>query len=306
MKKYFDSYAISLPKAWGASFGLFLLAALVLGGLFGALTLAFPSLDIKEPPFDMLLYVLQFSLAFAYIYFDARQGYRFRERSGQAQPGWGKAQFGRIPLPLLILLIAVLPFSLAVITEPLTSWIPMPESLRSLFESMLSNNWSTIITVVVLAALLEEWLLRGVVLKGLLLKGYSPAKAIIWSAVIFGAIHLNPWQAVTGFTLGCLFGWIYWRTRCLWLTIFLHALNNGTSCFMSYLYPDIDMETSSADLWGWGTYGIIVLVAITLCALILPYLHKNLAPGFQPGTPKADSPWDEYAAGNSPSPLSES
>ena len=63
------------------------------------------------------------------------------------------------------------------------------------------------------------------ILRGLLLH-YSAPTAIIASALLFGLVHLNPWQAVGAVALGVLFGWWYVRTRSLTLCIFGHAVNN--------------------------------------------------------------------------------
>ena len=81
------------------------------------------------------------------------------------------------------------------------------------------------LAAVIVAPLAEELLFRGVILRGLLLH-YSAPKAIIASSLMFGLVHLNPWQAVGAVVLGALFGWWYVRTRSLTLCIFGHAFNN--------------------------------------------------------------------------------
>ncbi|WP_409994892.1 CPBP family intramembrane glutamic endopeptidase [Chitinophaga pinensis] len=42
-----------------------------------------------------------------------------------------------------------------------------------------------------------------------MLKRYPPRKAIVISALFFGLIHLNPWQALPAFCIGLLLGWVF-------------------------------------------------------------------------------------------------
>ncbi len=115
------------------------------------------------------------------------------------------------------------------IVDPLISFVPMPEWMEQMVEEILQGlikpNIGSFLTVVVAAAFLEEYLFRGIVLRGFL-KNYSPTQAIIWSAVFFGLFHFNPWQFVAAFILGLYMGWLYYRTQSLWPCIAIHALNN--------------------------------------------------------------------------------
>ena len=101
------------------------------------------------------------------------------------------------------------------------------------------------LAAVIVAPLTEELLFRGVILRGLLLH-YSAPKAIIASSLLFGLVHLNPWQAIGAVVLGALFGWWYVRTRSLTLCIFGHAFNNLLAVL---LYRFGDWEPAS-DIFG--------------------------------------------------------
>jgi membrane protease YdiL (CAAX protease family) len=165
--------------------------------------------------------------------------------------------------PLLWLLLIPFTLSVSLAARPLTTWIPMPDIIKVFFANAFTNSLSTFLSVVVIAPICEEWLFRGIILKGLL-KRYSPLKAILWSAVIFGVFHLNPWQAVTGFCIGMAMGWIYWRTRSLWYCIFMHAVNNAVMFLAMFLFNDLPDDTTLADLaGGYYIYAVVLLV----CAL---------------------------------------
>ena len=104
--------------------------------------------------------------------------------------------------------------------------LPPPTWFQELIGNLVGGPlWASLLAAVSVAPLTGELLFRGVILRGLLLH-YSAPKAIIASSLLFGLVHLNPWQAVGAVVLGALFGWWYVRTRSLTLCIFGHAFNN--------------------------------------------------------------------------------
>ncbi len=166
---------------------------------------------------NLLAYVLAFVLmAFIVI------------RLGKDQAGKEEAPSAGIrpSIPLYFLLLLLMPL-LSVIIEPLSMWLPMPDVMKTLFEKMFGEkSIAVFLTAVVAAPFCEEWLCRGVILKGLL-KHTTPAKAIVHSSIIFAVMHLNPWQAIPAFCIAMVIGWVYYRTRLLWPCIFMHAVNNS-------------------------------------------------------------------------------
>ncbi|MDR2450048.1 MAG: CPBP family intramembrane metalloprotease [Prevotellaceae bacterium] len=154
--------------------------------------------------------------------------------------------------------------ALAIVIEPLYMWIPMPEQIKQLFETAFKNDMPTFLSVVVAAPFAEEWLCRGVILKGLL-RHYSPRKAIIWSAILFGVLHINPWQAIPAFCIALAIGWVYWRTRSLWPCIFMHAVNNSIAFLMLHLFPDAASDATTLDVAG-AYYGLVYAAALLCCA----------------------------------------
>jgi membrane protease YdiL (CAAX protease family) len=82
------------------------------------------------------------------------------------------------------------------------------------------------VTITVAAPLLEELLLRGILLRGLTLNRGARA-GVLWSAFFFAVIHLNPLQAAPAFVNGVVWALVLLRTGSLGTTLFLHSLNNG-------------------------------------------------------------------------------
>jgi membrane protease YdiL (CAAX protease family) len=165
----------------------------------------------------------------------------------------------RQPLLLWLLLVPFI-FSVDLATHPLMMWIPMPDIIEQKYAELYQSNLSTFLLLVIILPVYQEWLYRGIILKGLL-RHYSPFKAILWSAVIFGVIHLNPWQGVIAFCLALAIGWVYWQTKSLWLCIFMHTANSAMSFLIEFVIP----KGATSTIFAGGYY--IYVVALFVCVI---------------------------------------
>lgn len=125
-----------------------------------------------------------------------------------------------------ILIICTL--ALYVWIDGITMLMPMPEAVEEIFNNAIKEDVFSLLTIIIVAPVLEEILCRGIILKGLL-KNYSPDNAIGISALFFGAIHLNPWQAIPALIMGIFAGWVFYKTRSVLPGIIIHATVNATS-----------------------------------------------------------------------------
>lgn len=82
-------------------------------------------------------------------------------------------------------------------------------------------------TVAILVPVMEEFAFRGVLLSAL--RRHGTGFAIVCSSLIFSLVHLDFANVVFAFIAGLTFGYLYVRTGNLWITIAIHALNNGIS-----------------------------------------------------------------------------
>lgn len=193
--------------------------------------------------------------------------------------------FGKLPAVVFFILAAVALIALSIVIEPTTAFIPMPDSIKAIFEKAFvdSRLWDMIISACILAPLLEEVLCRGLMMRGMLTR-MKPGRAIFWSALIFAVIHLNPWQSIPAFLIGLFLGWVYWRTHCLWATIFLHCLNNSLSTAISRIWPDLPIDAGLKDILLSPTYWIVYAAAAMVLVLILYLLYeKTVSPQIQGG-----------------------
>ena len=198
-------------------------------------------------------------------------------------PHLGK--FNWLTLGILLMLVTL---SLAWILDPVTEFFPMPDSFKQMFDNISSSPVDTIVAVAIMAPLFEEFVLRGTIERGLLArKGDSrktAAVAILWSAFLFGVIHLNLWQAIPAFVIGCLLGWVYYRTHSIWATIFMHFVNNFSSIALFWAIPAMDADATSrenfkaltgSDIYYWIIVGGGVVITIVGIWLLDKYLPKN-------------------------------
>ncbi|NHB67279.1 CPBP family intramembrane glutamic endopeptidase [Perlabentimonas gracilis] len=193
----------------------------------------------------------------------------------------------KIPNGMIIpvILLGTLSIQLS-LTIPLSSLIPMSDEFAELFRQSMGNprNIFTFTTIVVLAPVLEELIFRGIMLKGLL-KRYSPATAIVASSVLFGVVHLNPWQFISALILGIFIGWIYYRTRSTSLAIIIHAFNNFTATLPDIIGIDVskyeDMELRELIMTDIK-YIIIIAGAAVVAAACVYILNKRLEKPISP------------------------
>ena len=270
----FSSYSHFLPGV-GGLFGIF--ALFMLGALLGnilVLGLQFISPEFAKEYGIIISYPLMFIPAMLY----ASAKSRFDENF---TPGFkmDSNNFGRFSGIQIAAIVIVATLATAFMTDAISSLMPpMPEWLEATMKELLhAPFWITLISVSVFAPLFEEWLCRGIVLRSLLTK-YSPATAIIVSAVFFAIIHFNPWQAIPAFILGLLFGYVYYKTGSLKLTMLMHCANNTMAAVFSRI-PAFEEAKSFIDVMNPWTYaGIFICSAAFVVAAIIVFAgipHKE-------------------------------
>ena len=205
--------------------------------------------------------------------------------------------FGPIGGALTAILMAFGTIALALMLEPLMALMPdMNETLVKTMEQLLDGPlWVSLLSMCVFAPVLEEWMCRGIVLRGLLnysrkgepgedgsRRGMNPALAIAISAIFFATIHGNLWQGISAFILGSFFGYVYYKTGSLKLTMLMHCVNNTVSVLSSKLpaFRDLGADASLLDIIPMKVYAGIFIVSAAVLFLAVRYLSRI----------KADSP----------------
>lgn len=168
------------------------------------------------------------------------------------------------------LTVSLATLAAAFVAEPISSILPdMPAALEEALKSLTNGPlWASLISVSIFAPLFEEWLCRGLVLRGLLSK-MNPTGAICVSAAFFAILHMNPWQAIPAFILGLLFGYVYYRTGSLKLTMLMHFVNNTFATIFSRIPAFEEAETFMDILCPWKYAVIFVLCVLVLVSAII-------------------------------------
>ena len=151
---------------------------------------------------------------------------------------------------------------------------PMPEWLETALTGLTQGNvLINFIMVSIMAPVFEEWLCRGQVLRGLLHNGVKPVWAIVISGAFFALIHLNPWQAIPAFLLGCLFGYVYYKTGSLKLTMLMHFANNTFALIIGHIdaLKEVDNWHEFLDP---KSYWVIFAACALLVVLVIRFFRR--------------------------------
>ncbi|MCF8365902.1 MAG: CPBP family intramembrane metalloprotease [Bacteroidales bacterium] len=139
------------------------------------------------------------------------------------------------------------------------------------FSGLLLN----LLMVAVFAAVGEELLFRGIILR-ILRNWIQNYHVAIWiSAFLFSMMHLQFFGFLPRLLLGALFGYLMVWSGSLWLPVFAHFLNNAGAVLVFYFY---NMEVIDTPVESFGTLqnGLLFLVSILVSAALLVIIYfKN-------------------------------
>ena len=276
-KRLFNAYSWYLPGL-GGMLGLFLMFLLgaVLGNIIALpLTLILPA-DSATDWVTVISYPIMFIPPMLYARRKSRMASIFNNGLAVDSNNFGQAGGFK-----MVLIVSGMTIATAIATEPISALLPqMPEWLEDVLSGMTGGNLIlSFICVSIFAPLFEEWLCRGIILRGLLTQ-MRPVSAIAVSAVFFAVLHMNPWQAIPAFMLGSVFGYVYYKTGSLKLTMLMHFVNNTMALILSRI-PSLEDADTFADIMSPWAYTcviaacIIFLVAAFITLRAIPMRSEN-------------------------------
>ncbi|MGQ1786435.1 MULTISPECIES: CPBP family intramembrane glutamic endopeptidase [unclassified Saccharicrinis] len=257
----------SIAQSWGIM-GVAIVCMLI----FSPLQLALNEVLGKEITF-LIYYLMSMGATFAFAHF-----IRKKETALQRYDI-------RFDKPKIIILVSVAALGLQLgILSPLTSLIPMPDFFKKIILEL--GNMKGIfafLTIVVAAPIFEELIFRGIILDGLL-KRYSPAKSIFVSSLLFGIVHLNPWQFVTAMGIGAFMGWVYYKTQKLSLCIIIHFINNLLA-FLSMQFINLEEELDKTFVESHGgmmnaillIFGSVIIFCVCSWLLVREFRKQEIS-----------------------------
>ena len=183
--------------------------------------------------------------------------------------------------PILLVLGLLLLFSAIPLIDVLVTWndgIELPARISEAFRSAENSSDSTyllflkhntgihlmlnLLIMSVLAAVGEEIFFRGILLR-VIANWTNNVHIGIWvSAILFSIMHFQPYKLAGMISMAVLFGYIYYRTRSLWVPIILHAVNNATIVFIDWYEKKGHTDTFFSESAEFPVYGVIISLVL--------------------------------------------
>lgn len=194
-----------------------------------------------------------------------------------------RAAFGSPSLLLMGFLFGLANFFAVVIPLQLVATYLAPEALRKVydstqvFEGQSTTELALIVSAVCVAApFFEEFFFRGFLQRGLTKSGLAPLKAVLWSAAIFSAFHMDPIGFLARVELGVLFGLLVVYTGSLWPAVGAHVANNAISTLI-YFASKQELATAAVppDEPGFGQIAFLVGLGLLGMAGLYRWLKND-------------------------------
>lgn len=128
------------------------------------------------------------------------------------------------------------------------------------------STWIYLLAVVILAPVIEEFVFRGIIFASL--EKFGAGFAIVASALVFGMAHITPGSFIFATGAGLVFGFVYYKTRNLWVAVAIHFVNNLLA--MAGEYADVifgegnDFFANVMLFWAPIALGLLCLLFLIL------------------------------------------
>ena len=154
----------------------------------------------------------------------------------------------------LVILLTICIFPVSSFTGQINSAIHLPSWLSGVERWMIEKEQSAdnlidsivvsdtfrmmslnLVIIALIPAISEEMIFRGVLQRIFTRLFKSGHFAILFTAIIFSAIHFQFLGFIPRFILGLIFGYLFFWGRTLWLPIVSHFVNNAFPVIMTYV-----------------------------------------------------------------------
>ncbi len=161
-------------------------------------------------------------------------------------------------------------------------WMKDKEELASKLTELFigaDSIWGLLLNLFVVAlipAFAEEFLFRGVFLKIFNQWFRNIHVAVIVSAIVFSAFHLQFYGFLPRLMMGIILGYVFVLTTNLWVPVIMHFVNNAATVIVYYLYEH-DYINISAEKFGHtpNTVYIIGSLLMTVWLLLMVYQKER-------------------------------
>ena len=123
-------------------------------------------------------------------------------------------------------------------------------------------NLLNFLTLVLVAPVVEEFIVRGILLTRWAVK-WGVVRAVIMSSVIFALLHNN---IIGMFCFACVLSIFYIRTKSLFIPMSIHITNNSIAWILAWLGTEFGEPSSHTadvelhELWQIGLIGVVITI----------------------------------------------
>ncbi len=149
-----------------------------------------------------------------------------------------------------------------------------PDQLASYIESIEasiggSDLWLTFLAAAIMAPIVEELAMRGMVFRLYEKYNLKPWVLILISGLLFGLFHLNLIQGVFATVIGIIYAIGFYWSKSIWVPIVMHFANNAFST-LATLFPEAWLESLGFEIYSY--------VMIAVVPLAMWQLYKSIDP----------------------------
>ena len=164
---------------------------------------------------------------------------------------------------------------------PLEGWMRQKENDAAKLTMVFFQDKSMIglilnlLVMGLIAALSEELFFRGLLQQILIKNKLNAHVAIILSAILFSAFHLQFFGFLPRLFLGIILGYLYYITQNLWVSITAHFVNNAFAIIAAHFFDEDLVTTPVPDAGNEQTIGIaFILLSVVMVAGQLVFLQR--------------------------------
>ena len=163
------------------------------------------------------------------------------------------------------------------------NWMRNAEDQGKLLTDAFLNSISVtglivnVFMIAILPAIAEEFLFRGVLAN--LFKDWTKNIhiAVLLSALIFAAIHLQFYGFLPRFLLGIILGYLFFWSGSLWVPVAAHFTNNFLSVLIEFMYHKAWIGSNAENFGNNASWGFIVISFLAVGVILFVVRNRTLA-----------------------------
>lgn len=191
----------------------------------------------------------------------------------------------KISTVLMIILFTFLMMPLTTVINAI-SMLFVENEVAAMSTYVVEIPWYIMVLVIgVIGPFSEELVFRGIVLNGYR-KSANPVRAVLFSALLFGLMHLNFNQAAYAVVLGVVMAVLVEATGSLFGSVVFHITVNTASVIQMFLADQIYTDESMMEaqalvqdktilLSTIGVYSVVATITTAIALCVLAWIAKN-------------------------------